>query len=183
MLELSQRLIVDQTIELMNQIGDLFRDRTKVFTPISVEELVKGIDALLDEFEADTDNHYPILDLIDFERTQASEPLRLIYLYMVWRAFATHGPGSTLIMTLARVIGRSPFEAYACCCLLERAGRIEKTNTQGQDFLFQLVDDEEFQRCWTAYKPMSEHEVESALERMLFLSWKKGYTAKVRRLS
>ena len=183
MCELSQRLITDQTIELMNQIGDLFRDRTKVFTPISVEELVKGIDALLDEFEDDTDNHYPILDLIDFERTKDSEPLRLIYLYIVWRAFATHGSGSTLIMTLARVIGKSHFETYAYCSLLVQAGRIERVNTQGQDFMFQLIDDEEFQRCWTAYKPMSDREVESAIERMLFLSWKKRYTAKVRRLS
>ena len=177
------RLITDLQIELMNQLGDSFRARIRQHTPITVSELIKGIDCLLDEYESDSDNHYPLLDLIDYQRTKESEPLRVLFLYIVWRAFCTHGTGSTPLLSLAKVIGKSTFETYAYCTQLECAGRIERTNTIGQDYMFQIVNYEEYNQCWVEYKPMPEESVRIALDRMLFQMWRKKYTAKVRRLS
>ena len=177
------RLITDLQIELINQLGDLFRARIRPHTPITVPELIKGIDCLLDEYESDSDNHYPLMDLINYQRTKESELLRAIFLYIVWRAFCTHGTGATPLMSLAKVVGKSPFETYAYCIRLECGGRIERTSTLGPDFMFQLADNEEYQRCWMNFKPMSEEETREVLERMVFQTWKKKYTAKVRRLS
>lgn len=167
---------------MMNQLGDLFRARIQPHTPIPVSELITGIEKLLDEYADDSDNCYPLLNLIDYQRTKESEPLKVIFLYIVWRAFCTHGTGSTPLMSLAKVVGKSPFETYAYCTRLECGGRIERTNTLGPDFMFQLADNEEYQRCWTEYKPMSEEETREALERIVFQTWRKKYTAKMRRL-
>lgn len=176
---LSTSQLNDLTCEFMNELGDLFRARSKPRTPISVAELVDGIDALLDDYESDDENHYSLLDLINFNRDERTQTHRLIYMYMVWRAFSVKGPSSTPLRVLAHISGCSYFEAYAVCQELEGTGLIVKNNTLGGyrqytpiDDMYSITNYEEFEKCWEIVKPMTAEELSDKLDYYTYMLWK-----------